>query len=313
MNDEKIIISDFNSEGQSWLFIKGFLDIPAKRAKAVGIIDCFSVTNNTDIVQDFDLDKQYVFLICDAEKIPIEKYGVEVTNVLVISTLNNIVFYSQYIIFIYNITDFKDDINLILTGNHSKISGKGKDILLKNIPEFEIQRGARVRNGLHMIFNPTSNDKAIFAKALGIKVNDLPNGEIFSAPDIQDECLVYSHMMKESITITELRYGDVVMCEVLSKPMIVLGITSKNDVVLYSVNSEGVTAVGPFKAKFVKAFVEETPRNFIEKRSIKFSIPVYVIRDEVIDYKLLDPYRREILKDLNETNIFGDKMNIDVV
>lgn len=83
--------------------------------------------------------------------------------------------------------EYIEDFNLIQIGRYSRISREYKNVLLDN-------HGRKTGAGkcIYMIdaLMPCHETKKYRADKIGCSISDLPNGEVMSSPDDEDECYV---------------------------------------------------------------------------------------------------------------------------
>lgn len=95
--------------------------------------------------------------------------------------------------YIYNIPkDFQVDYNLFKIGRFTKFSLKYKDLLLKHYGKIS---GAGEKITMIDSLYPDNISKSFRAKSLGVRVSDLPNGEVVSLPDMSKE--LYYEVIKK--------------------------------------------------------------------------------------------------------------------
>jgi hypothetical protein len=84
-------------------------------------------------------------------------------------------------IYVFDITDFKDDIELFIQGKYSKLSQKLKNILCKS----ESPSTGEMYSNIYKILYRTQDKREKLEKLIGEKLSD--DAELCSSPDIEEE------------------------------------------------------------------------------------------------------------------------------
>jgi hypothetical protein len=140
-----------------------------------------------------DGDKPQIVLILDTSgdvKNPLELFETRIkTDLIRIDSFPD----TNEIAYIYEFPDrYKIDYNLFIVGMFSKLSIKYKELLLN-------QYGRITGNGnsitmVDALF-PEGKAREYRAKQLGVKVSDLPNGEVMSIPNMEYE--LYASLLEK--------------------------------------------------------------------------------------------------------------------
>jgi len=124
----------------------------------------------------------HIFVIFDKDLID----DSELSKFQMFSTYLDTETFGEYVLVTFKLPPyFKNDRDLFLEGKYSKYSDKAKVTLSQHLDKYVTINGKKVLSNGFKILYPTSEDRALLADALGVKLEK--DAEIYSSPSIEEE------------------------------------------------------------------------------------------------------------------------------